>query len=348
MKKNILVIGASGSLGFEICRSLHKVFDEKVTVLVGDYRKERGPKTVERLEKLEIAAKFIYTDFSEYKSLDDAINQPLDCVIVAVKQNKPVLQELCSIYSIPCIDLTAYGSFTNFVENVLPNNGAPSIMMAGFFPGLSGVLVHSAVSDFSEIQQVKVNLVQNKNAQVGLSGIEDMLKIIHQPVGDAAHGFREVETINIKQRTFKIRKIAHDEGAVLDEKLGIGLPTYQTGWNQNGFNHLVSFLLEYGLAEPLLKIAKKLKLKFNARHNDERVYLEVEASGIKFQEQTTEKIQIEATSNYGITADFCALVTKKILNNRAIKGVKYPFQFMGLEVLDQLAQLGQLKKIIPA
>lgn len=105
-----------------------------------------------------------------------------------------------------------------FAEKVmkLEKNGTGSVIMSGFFPGLSGLMVKKAISPFDEVTEVNVALLQNTNAKAGVAGIVDMLKIIAQPVSfqkRAQPGFTKKRKMPIKHHSeeIEVRLIDHSE-----------------------------------------------------------------------------------------------------------------------------------------
>lgn len=123
----------------------------------------------------------------------------MDIVVVAVKQRNPHIQKRCIENKILCIDVTPFYDFAEKVYELnqsAENNKIGSVIMSGFFPGLSGLMIKEAISDFQEITEINVGLLQSTNAKAGISGILDMLKIIDQPVtfqNETLSGFTKKE-----------------------------------------------------------------------------------------------------------------------------------------------------------
>ncbi len=215
MKNHIIVIGGSGSLGFRICKALTEILPDK-HIVVGDYKLERGKQTARKLKNASAA----FVNIHEYSSIEKSITCETVCMIVAVKQSEPMIQVICVRHSTPCIDLTTFTEFTNKVIEQVPTISCSSVIMSGFFPGMSGIAVKEGIANFSQVDRVAVSLVQNSQANVGLTGMRDMLNIISKPLKNRA-GFVKKHSIKLANKQYYPREIHHDEIAILQEHLEI-------------------------------------------------------------------------------------------------------------------------------
>lgn len=337
MKGSIAVIGASGSMGFKICQALSELLP-KQHIVVGDYKLERGEQTVGKLPNASAA----YVDSKNASSIEQLVKSEPACVVVAVKQEEPLIQKLCSQNNVSCVDITTFSTFTNKVEQQLPEKTSASIVMAGFFPGMSGIAVKQVIEEFSQVDHVAVNLLQNTQANVGLTGMRDMLRIIAKPLPNEP-GFSEKHSVYVANKPYQLRKIHHDEQLILQKKLGIPEVTYHTCWNSEPFNSFMSFIVHCRLIDPLIHAMRLFKIDMDKGTKDETAYLIIEAKGTINNEPAERKLVIEVFSDYGITAWTTALLVKKILENPALTGVCYPFEILAFKEILQLESLGKLK-----
>ncbi len=136
----IMVVGASGILGQFVCQELINLYKEELDLIITDYKAERGNQVASHLNH---DVEFKKLDVSNVKDIHRVINN-IDCVIVTIKQEQPYIQETCIRNKIRCIDVTPYSAFVDKVkiyEQEAQKNKIPSIVMSGFVPGLSGLMV---------------------------------------------------------------------------------------------------------------------------------------------------------------------------------------------------------------
>lgn len=240
-----MVIGASGVLGKLICIELLRVFDSQIKLIVTDYKSERGEKLANSLNN---DVEFKYLDVNNVENVKQVIKN-IDIVVDILKQVNPTIQETCIYNKILCVDVTPFYDFVekvNILNQSAKNNDTSSIVMSGFFPGLSGLMVKKAVSNFDEVIEINVGLLQNTNAKAGITGILDMLKIVSQQVrfeNKIIPGFTEKRKMyfanHLKEK--EVRLIHHSEKIVLENQLTVNPINYWTSWNVNAFNKLVLF-----------------------------------------------------------------------------------------------------------
>jgi saccharopine dehydrogenase-like NADP-dependent oxidoreductase len=338
-KIKIIVIGASGILGGLICTELSLLFNNSIQLFIGDYQKKRGEKTANKFN-----GEFCETDSTNVEKLTASLSDK-DIVIVAVNQTEPVIQKVCLEYEIICIDVTAFYSFAQKVQDVYKNhNGtkATSVLMAGFFPGLSGVLLQKAVKYFDDINEANITLLQNTNAKAGATGIIDMLNIISQPVHTTLYdkdiqlfGFSLKRKISIPQsdKKYKARLIYHSEKQLLLDKLQIKNLNYWTAWDSPVFNILVSLLRRSGLLLFLTHKMNKKTLKKLIKHDEnksEETVLIADVKGYKEKSEQRKYFTIETFSDYGTTAKIAAALAKIVLQ-RKTEGACFPLEITDLD-----------------
>ena len=343
----VMVVGASGVLGRLICMELLRIFNNQVTLIVTDYIEERGTRLAESIHREAI---FRYLDATNEENITKTI-QNVDIVIVAVNQQNPYIQRACIDHHILCIDVTP---FPNFVEKVkrlhkdADKNDVGSIVMSGFFPGLSGLMVNKAVSSFQEVTEVNIGLLQNTNAKAGISGILDMLKIISQPVhydtdSDTANlaGFTKKRKIYFMEpyNESEVRLIDHAEKDCLKQKLKVEQINYWTSWNNRFFNKQISLLRRLRVIDHILKRNNKKFLSKVVKHNpnkNEQAFLTVEVKGIIDHHECIKTLSLSTFSDYHTTAMVTAGLAKVTVHKK-IKGVVFPFEITDMdEILSEI------------
>ncbi|MFW6326847.1 MAG: hypothetical protein ACOC2F_00890 [Bacteroidota bacterium] len=337
-KIKIIVIGASGILGGLICTELSQLFKNSIRLFIGDHRIRRGEKTAYNLN-----GEFCETDSTNTEKLKASLSDK-DIVIVAFNQIEPVIQRICLENAIPCIDVTAFFSFAKKVQYMYNNhNGSQStsVLMAGFFPGLSGLLLQKAVKGFDDVNEANLTLLQNTNAKAGGTGIVDMLKIVSEPVQTIVHNknvkisgfsFKRQICMPLTCRKYKVRLIHHSEKQVLMDKLQLKNLHYWTAWNSPIFNCLVSMLRKTGLLYFVTHKLKKEALKKVIKHDKnkpEETILIADVSGLKGNKEQRKYLAIETFSDYGTTAK-CVAALAKIVLKKKTEGACFPFEITDL------------------
>lgn len=333
----IMVIGGSGSLGKLICTELTHAFPKGLHLSLTDYQKERGEKTAS-----SFSATFCQLDVSDKEMINKALHN-LDLVIVAVPQTTPLIQEVCITRSIPCVDVTAFGDFADKVQAMgkeAKNQQTCSIVMAGFFPGVSGLMVKKAIEEMENITDVHVGLLQNTNARVGLRGTLDMLRIISTPL--AHDGTKENKAPFLTKRhmpflhyqqTKEVREIDHDEKQILEQAFHLPSLSYWTAWNKASFNRLLSFLIKTGIVKQLLGMKNPSVLAKGLKHNDkkeETAGITVEVKGTFNGTTVKRTLMLSAFSDYHFTAVATVAIASRILKEKPL-GVCFPFEITSLD-----------------
>ncbi|TQR14849.1 saccharopine dehydrogenase NADP-binding domain-containing protein [Psychrobacillus vulpis] len=336
--KKVMVIGASGVLGKLVCIELLRIFDNQIKLIVTDYKTERGKKLANSFNN---NVQFQYLDVNEEENVKQVVKD-IDIVVVVLKQKIPNIQKCCIDNKILCVDVTPFYDFVEKVNELnqsAENNDVGSVVMSGFFPGLSGLMVKKAVSDFKEVTEINVGLLQNTNAKAGISGILDMLKIITQQVhfeNKVISGFtkkRKIYFLNhLKEK--EVRLIEHSEKILLKDKLRTNPINYWTSWNVNAFNKQVSLLRQIGFIDIIHKLNNKFLSKV-VKHNpnkNESASLTVEVKGIVDNNERVRILSLSTSSDYHTTAMVTASLAK-IAEQKNVKGVVCPFEITNLDEL---------------
>ncbi|MGA3677903.1 saccharopine dehydrogenase family protein [Lysinibacillus agricola] len=337
MMKKIMVVGASGVLGQLVCHELLRIYNHQIRLIVTDYKTERGEKLA---NSFNMDAQFQYLNANDEENVKQVIKN-IDTVVVVLKQKNPYIQKACIENKILCIDVTPFYDFVEKVNELnedAENHDVGLVVMSGFFPGLSGLMVKKAISNFSEVTEIDVGLLQNTNAKAGISGILDMLHIITQPVkfeNKVISGFTNKRKMyflhHLKEK--EIRCIDHSEKAILKDMLGIGSINYWTSWNVNAFNKLVSFLRQVGFIENVHKYKDLLsKVVKHKPHKNEHAFLTVEVKGIIDQKEKVKTLALSTFSDYHTTAMATASLAK-IAQQKKVKGVVSPFEITDIDEL---------------
>lgn len=334
--KKILVVGVSGVLGKLICKEVLRVFNKECTLIATDYKVDRGKKTAISVSKNVI---FRPLDVSKKENINNVVKD-VDVVIVAIKQSEPLVQEVCTNKNILCIDVTPYANFVASIQ-AMNKSKSPSVAMSGFFPGLSGVLAKEAISGFQCVDEVNIGLLQSTNANVGVSGIIDMLKIISKPVkivnNKYVPGFSEKRMLYFLEGNAKkqVRLIEHAERKYLCEKLNIGKLNYWTSWNKQSFNKMISICIKIKIIDVIKKLKKTRFLSKVVKHNpnkDENASLTVEVKGKIDEKNCIRTLSLSTFSDYETTAMVTAALTKIVLQ-KEIKGTNLPHELTHLDEL---------------
>lgn len=336
--KKVMVVGATGVLGKMICAELLRMLDGNVHLIVTDYKKERGEAFAASFNS---SVTYRYLDVHKEESITRAL-QHIDVVIVVLKQQYPHIQQKCIEENITCIDVTPFSHFVKQVQLLgegAKQNEITSIVMSGFFPGLSGLMVKKATDNFEKVSEIHVGLLQNTNANVGISGILDMLKIISQRVSYKIDGKKvELPGFTKKRKMHfdkerEVRLIDHAEKEILIEKLGDVTINYWTAWNHNLFNKQVSLLKRFGLIHMLLKLRNSKFLSKVVKHNPnqlEDTFLTVEIKGIMDGKECTKTLSLSTFSDYYTTALVTAALGEIVIRKK-VKGVILPFEITNLD-----------------
>lgn len=324
----IVIAGGSGELGQLIAvEALRQA--PGAEVVIGDYRPDRGARIAARL-----GAAAAQLDLSDDRTIRSAI-RGADLVLVAAGQAEPNVQRACHQHRIPCVDVTTDSRLIARISELdadLRAAGLASVVMAGLFPGLSGLLAMRAAADLTQVAGVDVALRQHTNARAGRGGIADMLTLITAPVRrghsiEAGFGRRF-------DGAPSLRVIDSPERAVLAEALGTARVDYWTGWNDPGFTALIAGLVRIGV---LPRLAPQLaSLQRHRPQDPEPVELRVRVTGWRGGARARSAWALTADSDYGATARAAVGIGLGLLGGSP-GGVHTP---VSLTTLDELVDSG--------
>ncbi|MEI2393147.1 saccharopine dehydrogenase NADP-binding domain-containing protein [Priestia megaterium] len=344
----IMVVGASGVLGRLVCNELIRIYANKLELIVTDYKLNREEELVNSINQ---NVKFQCVDVNSEQSLTSGLKN-IDAVIVVLKQSTPLVQKICIERKILCIDVTPFASFVYKVDALNQEaieNKVGTIVMSGFFPGLSGLMVKKAVSKFENVTEVNVGLLQNTNAKAGISGIVDMLKIINEDVVSeesiAVRGFTQKRKMYFGNLFTKkeVKLINHAEKAFLQRELNIKNISYWTAWDSQLFNKQILLLKKLKLINLIYSFKKKQFLSKIVKHNPhkpETAFLTVEAKGCIGEKRYIRTLLLSTFSDYHLTAMVTAALTKIALK-KGLAGRFFPFEIANIgEILFEINSKG--------
>ncbi|MFJ8260715.1 saccharopine dehydrogenase family protein [Rummeliibacillus sp. NPDC094406] len=340
--QKVMVVGASGVLGRLVCKEVLRIFNNQVTLVVTDYQEERGKKLAKSFNQEVI---FQYLDITNKENISRVIKN-IDVVVVVLKQQDPDIQRACIDNNINCIDVTPFSDFAKKIQSLYQDsekNKAGSIVMSGFFPGLSGIMVKKAVSNFQEVTEVNIGLLQNTNAKVGVSGILDMLKIISQDVDYYEDdkivnllGFNKKRIMHFEHYNDKeVRLIDHAEKNFLKQKIKVEKINYWTSWNNYFFNKLISLLKNLGIINTIVKLDNNKFLSKIVKHNpskNEKALITVEVKGTIDNKERIKTLTLSTFSDYHTTAMVTAVLAKVTVHKK-LNGIVFPFEIIDLDEL---------------
>jgi predicted dinucleotide-binding enzyme len=347
--KNILVIGAAGALGSTICKELLRLEPGRVKVFLGDYKPDRGKELAANL-----GVEFRLTNVREPDTISQAV-KGMDLVIVSVPQASPICQAACLEQGVHCVDVVVSKDFCDSVEQVFQDsseNSSAAVLMAGFFPGLSGILARELHSGFDEAQAIDVALIQSSNARAGADGIGEMLEIISAPVVTTAGnrkprrmaGFQHSSVFQgfSNEPAWTARLIDHSEARMLRNRWNVEW-NYWTCWDSRAMNLLLSFLARIRLLPIIAGWLKRGRLRLPDLHNpekDEMTRLIGRGRGILSGNYLERRIALRVFSDYGMTARMAVALTLRCLKESWV-GVVYPFEKVNLtQILSQMRSDG--------
>ena len=155
---DVLVLGGSGVLGRKI--AVEAASRDGWRVVVGDRLADRGRATA---QSLPAPAGSVGVDVRSAEDLDRAV-ATAGLVLVAVEQEGALVQEVCRAAGVPCVDVSTSPRTLTEVERLGP--GSPSLVMAGLFPGLSGLLLDELVTRtyrLTEINEAYDDMLAGRN-----------------------------------------------------------------------------------------------------------------------------------------------------------------------------------------
>ncbi|GAK04424.1 saccharopine dehydrogenase [Geomicrobium sp. JCM 19037] len=268
--KNVLIIGATGVLGKLVCNDIKNLIPEDVTLIITDYNKERG---VNFATSLGNHTKWRYLDVKEDKSIEQALIG-IDMAVVLIKQFESKIQEIALKMRIPSLDVTPsyslYSRVMKYHDDAL-KQGTGVLLLSGFLPGLSGLLIKKAIDDFDYIESVDLGFLQNKNADVGIAGVKDMLRLIDEPI---ISGDQKISSFSQSKKMYflghakykKVRNIEHSERILLSNMFPVN---FWTGWSNRPFNYMI-YLLKKTQLLPFIYNLNSGVMKRIVKHNPQK------------------------------------------------------------------------------
>lgn len=342
----IIVFGSSGVLGNIIVNQVRTQFGDE-SLIISDYSSKRA----ENLSKsLNLSNKPRVIDVNDVSSIKSNLDN-IDAALIATKQENSLIQQECIKRGIVTVDVTVFKKFVEKVqklENLARNNSVPTLIMAGYFPGLSGISVNELVNYFDTLQEIQVSLLQNTKASAGKYGFTDMLNIINNEIitnEGTIKGFTVKNQFyhDDYSKVFKQYRIKSDEAEILSEKYELDIG-YYTGWEKESFNLFIKFLNRMGLSQFLANNPLGIKLssivhppKKYVETNHEITSLAIIGAGYKNKNFEEKSIYINAKADYLATAIAATTMLKLILQKREQfkGGVFFPYQLFDLNMLKE-------------
>ncbi|ROR72041.1 hypothetical protein [Bogoriella caseilytica] len=327
-RTRVLVIGASGTLGSQIGTALEEAGCEVL----------RGVRSPLRPGDIPV-------DINDRRSLQGAAAH-VDLVVVAVPHIDPLVQQVCAQAAVPCLDVSPHLELRDSARRALREQGPPSIVMCGLYPGLSGILASHVAAGLDEVEEISVGLLQSTNAHVGPAGVRDMLASLARPVpksGGMAPGFRRRRRMQFGGREATVRLVRYDESQLLRERFSTSEINYFTAWDSQSFTAAIAALQRVGLLSRLVRSTVDLTPRHNPRA-PQTVHLRAEAHGSRQGRRAARALEVEAESDYGATALMVVAVARRLLaRSTNVRGVVSPMDVLALSDLAPLIEAGRLR-----
>lgn len=340
----ILVFGSSGILGKIIVNQICQRFG-KESLIISDYSVERAEKFANLLQLTQPPRIINVNDINSLvTNLDDVTG-----AIIPTQQNLPLIQQECIKRGIVTVDFTAFKPFVEKVQKLntlAQENSVPTLVMAGYFPGISGVAVNQVIKYFHQPETISVSLLQNTNASTGKSGFIDMLKIINTEIvtkQGKIKGFTSAQNFFHAnyQKILRQYQIKSDEAEIISDLYDLEIK-YFTGWENRNFNNLVQLINQLGITNFLINNSIGTKLahllhppKEYQELNQEKTSITIKGLGMKDGKHDEKNIYINAKSDYLATAIAAVTMLQLVLENKTHYhgGVFMPHQLFNLDIL---------------
>jgi len=300
---------------------------------------------------------FAEVDVHDLTSLRAPLQNGVSAVIVAVQQRQPLAQLACIEAGIPCLDVTVQPDLFAQIWDLDAQARAAecvSIVLAGLFPVLSGLMAKQAAEMFDQVDTLDVALCQNSKASTGVTGIADMLGLFAQPVEYRSRGgARKVPGFSLTRPLqypppfgVKNHRLAHFiERDEISEVLDITAVNYWTGYDEAGFDRMLATLNRLKILSlfnrPALRTPLGRLIDAGTKagdSGDERCAVVAEATGLKDGQSHLARVSILAPSDYETTAMSVVAMAKLLAGNQlTTNGVHFPAQITSLHpVLDAI------------
>jgi saccharopine dehydrogenase-like NADP-dependent oxidoreductase len=343
--KNILIVGSGGVLGQLIVEEAIRVFGVG-QIILPDYK-------IVRLEahKGRIGKKYgknprtQVIDLRSIGSISEGLKDA-DIVLIAAQQADPLVQSKCLQMGINSIDCSVgQGCLEKTLHLDKANeNQATQLVLAGLFPGLSGIMAAEMAHISTNREAVDVGLLQSANGTSGATGVADMLQIFNSDAEHVYSGSTKRHKGFSAKREFcfpnglgcrTLRLSSFIEGRYLQEK-GF-LTNYWSAFDQEFLNKAISALRKLGLLQLIrYPAARRFASRLIAkpyRQANERIG--VYAGG------SHSRLSLVLPSDYGATAA-CVVSFAGVLEDGQYRsmGVKFPFEFISLHsMMDKLSEV---------
>ncbi|MCJ7433017.1 MAG: hypothetical protein MUO77_05970, partial [Anaerolineales bacterium] len=342
----IIVFGSSGILGRLILTQVRSQFGDE-SAIMSDYDRGRAESTTNSLQLKTNPRIIDVHDLSSIRSNLDHV----DAAIIATKQHEPLLQHECITRGIVTVDVTVFQAFVQQVQtfhHLAQQYAVPTLVMAGYFPGLSGIAVHHLINSFDVPHEIDVSLLQHSQGSSGKYGFVDMLRILQSeiPVNTGKlKGFTAKKAFyhHDYQTEFTQYRIHSDEADILNDVFHVDVK-YYTGWENKYFNHLIKFLNRTGLSHVLVNHPLGQKLasllhppKAYEKTHQENTSLTITGRGQCNGESVEKTVYINAKADYLATAIAATTMLRLILEKREQfkGGIFLPYQLFDLKMLKE-------------
>lgn len=351
-KLKVMLFGAAGSLGRLIGLQIIESYGSLYDFSIADYKPERA-KTV--ANSFGAFCESVVVDIRNEASLIRKLSG-IDCCIIAFGQEEPYIQRACVKAGVSSVDVNLSYSFLQELKTLNEEStrrGVVQSYMAGYFPGLSGLLVKNMMDNFPQAKEIDVSLLSGTNVHYlpGLSGVIEMMSSLATPVEYVKEGQRSVAkgmsircVIPFLQGQKQVLLADYDEKRVMQDLYNDVRFNYWIGADKRSFNRQVSLLNRLGyfkpfvrpidLHDPLLRRRAKFiqkQIKVNQKR-PEITGLTVRASCLESGDFRTVHRSLSVPSDYDITAKIAASLPSLIKSSNS-SGVVTLGEFIDLEVL---------------
>lgn len=311
---NKLVIGADGSLGSLIYQRAADVFGAQ-SVIAGYYQSD------ERIKAVSPDAITRQLDARDTASLEQAM-QGVDCVLAAVPQHEPLIQQVAARLGVHSVDVSAdYGVARQAVQTI-DSPDSVQLVCAGQAPGVTGLMARELHQQTG--QPVTVGFLLADGGRSGRVGVADMLGQMnqspHQPERFTYHG------VGTRYAT----PIEHSEMDVAGSGSDI-VPMRAVVAFENKFqNSAIRLLKRLGLLGVLYGNQQLLGLlaKSDKSTDDEVIYLGATSAD--------RRLDVRSQSDYMVAA-YSAAAFAQLALEQQLRGVGIPAQYVTLDdVIDRL------------
>lgn len=308
----ILILGSSGILGKRVTEKAIAVFGME-SVIISDYKSDRL-----EVRRAELETKWGSSPGTIVINVDSAqdIHQGLehiDYVFCCIRQKAPLVQKECIYRGISSIDPSVSPSFIEQVlqlNNLKKTNGT-QLIMAGLFPGLSGILIKEiAIPD----HVIDIGLLQSSCGINGKTGVSDMLQVLSKDVNRAYGPILNSRSRKVFDYPFFGRKSLRLVDFIeRDYLLRSGIRTnIWTAFDVESVTNRVYFLKKMGVFKLLQKPALERMLSSFFALEDNNNQPEPIGLSLTCGERT---ISMQLKSDYGTTAS-CMVGYMHIISKR--------------------------------